>query len=282
VKKTLAALAAGLALFAVTGAAQAQTKIRIATEGAYLPWNGQDASGKLIGFEPDLATELCKRMGATCEVVAQDWDGIIPGLQSRKYDVIMAGMSITDERKQVISFAGPYATEPTSFAAMKGSPLLGLNLPTTAVDMATITPDEQKLIDQTAASVKGKTVGVQVSTIQENMVEQLMPGVEVRTYDKVDNLGLDLVSGRIDALVADGSAINGLIAASEENKGITKFGPAFARGLLGEGVGAGVRKGDTELQAKLDKAIKDATADGTMGKLTTQWFGYDISIKSGT
>jgi octopine/nopaline transport system substrate-binding protein len=282
VKKTLAALAAGLALFAVTGAAQAQTKIRIATEGAYLPWNGQDASGKLIGFEPDLATELCKRMGATCEVVAQDWDGIIPGLQSRKYDVIMAGMSITDERKQVISFAGPYATEPTMFAAMKGSPLLGLNLPTTAVDMATITPDEQKLIDQTAAAVKGKTVGVQVSTIQQNMVEQLMPGVEVRTYDKVDNLGLDLVSGRIDALVADGSAINGLIAASEENKGITKFGPAFSRGLLGEGVGAGVRKGDTELQAKLDKAIKDATADGTMGKLTTQWFGYDISIKSGS
>ena len=142
-KKTLAALAAGLALFAVTGAAQAQTKVRIATEGAYLPWNGQDASGKLIGFEIDLAAELCKRMGATCEVIAQDWDGIIPGLQSRKYDVIMAGMSITDERKQVISFAGPYATEPTMFAAMKGSPLLGLNLPTTAVDMATITPEEQ-------------------------------------------------------------------------------------------------------------------------------------------
>lgn len=221
-------------------------------------------------------------MDATCEVVAQDWDGIIPGLQSRKYDVIMAGMSITDERKQVISFAGPYATEPTSFAAMKGSPLLALNLPTTAVDMATITPDEQKLIDQTAASVKGKTVGVQVSTIQQNMVEQLMPGVEVRTYDKVDNLGLDLVSGRIDALVADGSAINGLIAASDQNKDITKFGPAFSRGLLGEGVGAGVRKADTELQAKLDKAIKDATADGTMAKLTTQWFGYDISIKSGS
>ena len=270
-KKTLTALAAGLALFAVTGTAQAQTKIRIATEGAYLPWNGQDASGKLIGFE-----------GATCEVIAQDWDGIIPGLQSRKYDVIMAGMSITDERKQVISFAGPYATEPTSFAAMKGSPLLGLNLPTTAVDMATITPDEQKLIDQTAAAVKGKTVGVQVSTIQQNMLEQMMPGVEVRTYDKVDNLGLDLVSGRIDALVADGSAINGLIAASDQNKDITKFGPAFSRGLLGEGVGAGVRKADTELQAKLDKAIKDATADGTMSKLTTQWFGYDISIKSGS
>ena len=149
----------------------------------------------------------------------------------------MAGMSITDERKQVISFAGPYATEPTMFATMKGSPLLALNLPTTAVDMATITPDEQKLIDQTAAAVKGKTIGVQVSTIQQNMVEQLMPGVEVRTYDKVDNLGLDLVSGRIDALVADVSAIDGLVKASDQNKDITKFGPAFSRGLLGEGVG---------------------------------------------
>jgi octopine/nopaline transport system substrate-binding protein len=181
----------------------------------------------------------------------------------------------------VISFAGPYATEPTMFAAMKGSPLLSLNLPTTAVDMATITPDEQKLIDQTAAAVKGKTIGVQVSTIQQNMLEQLMPGVEVRTYDKVDNLGLDLVSGRIDALVADVSAIDGLVKASDQNKDITKFGPAFSRGLLGEGVGAGVRKSDTELQAKLDKVIKDATADGTIGKLSTQWFGLDISIKPG-
>ena len=106
-----------------------------------------------------------------------------------------------------------------------------------------------------------------------------MPGVEVRTYDKVDNLGLDLVSGRIDAIVADRSAIEGLIKAGDQNKDITKFGPAFSRGVLGEGVGAGVRKADTELQAKLDKAIKEATADGTITKLTTQWFGYDTSIK---
>jgi octopine/nopaline transport system substrate-binding protein len=284
VNKTLASIAAGMALFAAASvveapAAQAQTKVRIATEGAYMPWNGLDASGKLIGFEIDLSAELCKRIGATCEVMAQDWDGIIPGLQSRKYDLIMAGMSITDERKQVISFAGPYATEPTVFAAMKGSPLLALNLPTTSVDMSEISPDEQKLIDQSAAAVKGKTVGVQVSTIQQNMVEQLMPGVEVRAYDKVDNMGLDLVSGRIDAIVADRSAIEGLIKAGEQNKDITKFGPAFARGVLGEGVGVGLRKADTELQGKLDKAIKDATADGTITKLSTQWFGYDTSIK---
>ena len=90
------------------------------------------------------------------------------------------------------------------------------------------------------------------------------------------------MSGRIDALVADVSAIEGLVKASDQNKDITKFGPAFSRGVLGEGVGAGVRKADTELQGKLDKAIKEATADGTIGKLTTQWFGLDISIKSGT
>ena len=127
-KKTLVAVMAGIGLLAAANGAMAQTKVRIATEGAYLPWNGMDASGKLIGFEVDLAADLCKRIGATCEVVAQDWDGIIPGLQSRKYDVIMAGMSITDERKNVISFAGPYATEPTVFAALKGSPLLNVDL----------------------------------------------------------------------------------------------------------------------------------------------------------
>jgi len=280
VKKTIVALMAGIGLLAASNGAMAQTKIRIATEGAYLPWNGMDASGKLTGFEIDLAAELCKRIGATCEVVAQDWDGIIPGLQSRKYDVIMAAMTITDERKNVIDFAGPYATEPTVFAAMKGSPLLNANLPTAAVDMAEITPDEQKMIDATVATLKGKTIGVQVSTIQQNMVQSLMPGSEVRTYDKIDNMGLDLVSGRIDAIVADRSAIQGLITAEGGGgKDITQFGPAFSRGILGGGVGAGVRKADTELKQKLDSAIKAATADGTITKLTTQWFGYDTSIK---
>ena len=95
--------------------------IKIGTEGAYPPWNAKDASGKLIGFEVDLAVELCKIMGHSCSIVEQDWDGMIPALQSGKFDAIMAGMSITDERKKKINFSQGYADEVASFAVVKGS-----------------------------------------------------------------------------------------------------------------------------------------------------------------
>jgi octopine/nopaline transport system substrate-binding protein len=281
VKKGFLALMAGMALIAAGSAADAKewSKMRIGTEGAYLPWNGLDASGKLVGFELDLGRDLCRRINAECEFIAQDWDGMIPALQSGKYDVIMAGMSVTPERRQVIDFAGPYAMDPVVFATLKGSKLLQQNLPDDKIDMAEISPDEQKQIDAVTKALKGKTVGVQVSTIHQNMLEQ-MPGIDMQTYDKVDNIGLDLVSGRIDAMLADRSAIEALIKAESGGANdITIFGPAFTRGVLGIGVGAGVRKADTDLREKLDKAIQEAAADGTITRLSTQWFGFDTSIR---
>ncbi len=280
-KKGFLALMAGMALIAAGSAADAKDwrKMRIGTEGAYLPWNGLDASGKLVGFELDLGRDLCRRINAECEFVAQDWDGMIPALQSGKYDVIMAGMSVTPERRQVIDFAGPYAMDPVVFATLKGSKLLQQNLPDDKIDMAEISPDEQKQIDAVTKALNGKTVGVQVSTIHQNMLEQ-MPGIDMQTYDKVDNIGLDLVSGRIDAMLADRSAIEALIKAESGGANdITIFGPAFTRGVLGIGVGAGVRKADTDLREKLDKAIQEAAADGTITRLSTQWFGFDTSIR---
>ena len=104
-------------------------KIRIGTEGAYPPWNSKDASGKLIGFEVELAWALCRYIGQQCEIVEQDWDGMIPALQMRKFDAIMAGMSITDERKKVITFSQGYADEVASLAVMKGSDLEGMDTP---------------------------------------------------------------------------------------------------------------------------------------------------------
>lgn len=277
-KKTITALMAAAALSAMAGSALAQgTKIRIATEGAYPPWNTTNAAGKLEGFEIDLANELCRRMSAQCEIVAQDWDGIIPSLQSKKYDVIMAGMSVTDERRKVIDFAGPYATEPSYFAVPEGSPLAGTKVPLDRLDLDQVSADEQKTIDALRAALKGKTVGAQVSTIQASMVEKHFPGLTLRTYDKLDSAGLDLASGRIDAVVGDQSAVVAL-AKVEGAKPVKLIGPGFTGGVLGIGVGAGVRKSDGELKAKLDKAIQDATKDGTIGKLTTQWFGFDISM----
>lgn len=277
-KKIVAALALG-AIVAVAGtAAEAKDwkKIRIATEGAYAPWNATDPSGKLVGFEPDLALELCKRIKAECEIVAQDWDGMIPAIQQGKYDAIMAAMSITDEREKVIAFAGPYGTEPSMFGTMKSSPLAKATFPGERYDLSK--DDPKAAIAALADALKGKTVGVQTSTIQANFMEQLLPQVAVRTYDKLDNAGIDMAAGRVDAIFGDRSAVDAILKADAGN-GMTLFGPAFARGVLGKGVGVGLRKADGDLKELFNKAIAEANQDGTITKLSTQHFGYDISIK---
>src|SRR6476620_4918615 len=110
-------------LVAASGAAAQEKTVKIATEGAYAPWNFTGAGGKLEGFEIDLANNLCERMKVKCEIVAQDWDGIIPALNAKKYDAIMAGMNATDERKKVIEFSRPYASSPNGFLVAKNSPL---------------------------------------------------------------------------------------------------------------------------------------------------------------
>ncbi|CAO3441521.1 Nopaline ABC transporter, substrate-binding protein NocT [Azospirillum argentinense] len=277
-KKIVAALALG-AIVAVAGtAAEAKDwkKIRIATEGAYAPWNATDPSGKLVGFEPDLAMELCKRIKAECEIVAQDWDGMIPAIQQGKYDAIMAAMSITDEREKVIAFAGPYGTEPSMFGTMKTSPLAKATFPGERYDLSK--DDPKAAIAALADALKGKTVGVQTSTIQANFMEKLLPQVAVRTYDKLDNAGIDMAAGRVDAIFGDRSAVDAILKADAGN-GMTLFGPAFARGVLGKGVGVGLRKADGDLKELFNKAIAEANQDGTITKLSTQHFGYDISIK---
>lgn len=278
VKKIVAALAAGAALLATAGTAAAQdwSRIRIATEGAYPPWNTTNAAGQLEGFEIDLAKDLCRRMEAECEIVAQEWDGIIPGLTTGRYDAIMAGMSVTDERRQVISFAGPYATEPIVFSALKDSPLLKLDFPVDRVDYNQVSAEEQQALDTLAKALEGQTVGVQVATTHQNMMQEYLPDVDVQTYDKVDSIALDLLSGRIDAMLADSSATRSVI---ETQGGVEIFGPGFTGGPIGIGVGVGVRQGDDALREKFDAAIKAATEDGTIARMTTQWFGFDASMK---
>ncbi|KAA0683043.1 transporter substrate-binding domain-containing protein [Roseomonas genomospecies 6] len=277
-KKIVAALALGAIVAAAGTAAEAKEwkKIRIATEGAYAPWNATDPSGKLIGFEPDLALELCKKMKAECEIVAQDWDGMIPAIQQGKYDAIMAAMSITDEREKVITFAGPYGTEPSMFGTMKNSPLAKATFPGERYDLSK--DDPKAAIAALADALKGKTVGVQTSTIQANFMERLLPQVSVRTYDKLDNAGIDMAAGRVDAIFGDRSAVDAILKA-DAGGNMTLFGPAFARGVLGKGVGVGLRKADGDLKELFNKAIAEANQDGTITKLSTQHFGYDISIK---
>ena len=143
-----------VALGLLISTAQADS-IRIGTEGAYPPWNAKDESGKLIGFEVELANFLCIYMKADCTIVEQDWDGMIPGLIMRKYDAIMAGMSITDERMKTINFSQGYADEVASLAVMKGSPLEGMDTPK-AINLSLGGGDVKKALKTLTAALAGK------------------------------------------------------------------------------------------------------------------------------
>lgn len=265
-------------LFAAAVAAPvfANEKVKIATEGAFPPWNAVDSSGKAVGFDIDVGMALCERAKLSCEFVTQDWDGIIPGLSVGKYAAIMAGMSITEKRKQVISFSQPYAATSNYFVMRKS-----LNLPATdanaRVDLGTEDAASQAVLADLKAALKGRTIGVQRSTNAEAFVRRYFGDtVDVRSYDTQDNLNLDLVAGRIDGGLADYSVWK-VFLDSKDGASAALFGPRISGGLFGPGVGIGLRKDDTELAAKFDQAIESARADGTLSKLSVKWFGADLS-----
>tara|TARA_B100001109_G_scaffold61115_1_gene49825 strand:+ start:185 stop:1012 length:828 start_codon:yes stop_codon:yes gene_type:complete len=250
--------------------------IKIGTEGAYPPWNSKDAAGNLIGFEVELANELCKIMKHNCTVVEQDWDGMIPALVSRKFDAIMAGMSITDERKKTINFSQGYADEVASLAVMKGSKNAGLNT-LSAINLTDISADEQATLDTLTKAFKGKTIGVQTATIHQNFLDSgLMGNVKVRTYKTQDEVNLDLVAGRIDAALAAAVAFTDY--AEKSGKEVVLTGPTFAGGDFGNGVGVGIRKGDSELLNDFNAAIDKARDDGIISRLAIKHFGFDASM----
>ena len=271
----------GLALLgsvlAIGGAAAQEKTVKIATEGAYAPWNFTGAGGKLEGFEIDLANDLCGRMKVKCEIVAQDWDGIIPALQAKKYDAIMAGMSITDERKKTIDFAGPYANSPNGFLVAKNSPLANMPGKGQAFNLTSEQAGAEKAIEAYKPLLKGKTIGVQTSTIHSNFADKYLKGTaEIREYKTTEAHDLDLAAGRIDAVLADSTAIIGTLE-KPEFKDYAMVGPSITGGLLGAGVGVGLRKGDAELKKSFEDAIQAAIKDGTIKKLSEKWFKIDTT-----
>jgi len=263
------------ALMMFFSSAQADS-IRIGTEGAYPPWNAKDESGKLIGFEVELANWLCIYMKADCTLVEQDWDGMIPGLIMRKYDAIMAGMSITDERMKTINFSQGYADEVASLAVMKGSPLEGMDTPK-AINLSTGGGDVKKALKTLTAALAGKTIGVQTATIHQNFLESGDVGsVKVRTYKTQDEVNLDLAAGRIDAALAAAVAFTDY--AEKSGKSVVLVGPTFSGGAFGNGVGVGIRKDDTDLLKRFNKAINTARKNGKISELAIKWFGFDASM----
>jgi len=236
-------LAAGVML-ALTGATQAQETVRIATEGAYAPYNFLDDAGKPAGFEIDLGNAMCAQAGLTCEFITNDWDSIIPNLLAGNYDLIMAGMSITDERMETIDFTQNYfPPDPSKFAAAAGAG-----------------------IDPTA--LDGKRIGVQGGTIQAAYAEKnLASNNTVVSFGTADQAMADLAAGNLDTILADGAYLEPVIAASS---GAMEFVGDDV--MIGNGIGGGLRKDETELKTKLDDALTALKADGTVDKLIAQWF----------
>ena len=259
-------------------------KIKIGTEGAYPPWNAKDASGKLIGFEVELANELCKIMGHECTIVEQDWDGMIPALLMRKFDAIMAGMSITDERLKTINFSQGYADEVASLAVMKGSNLVSMET-SEGINLSKKSGSAKKDLKTITAALKGKTVCVQTATIHQNFLESGEVGkINVRTYKTQDEVNLDLAAGRCDVALAAAVAFTDY--ADKSGKPVVLVGPTFSGGAFGNGVGVGIRKSgdgaigkrDAQLLKDFNKAINEARKQGIISKLAIKHFGFDASM----
>ena len=253
--------------------------IRIGTEGAYPPWNNVNSAGGLEGAEIDFGNEACKRMSVDCEWITQDWDGIIPALLNGKYDIIIAGMSITEERKEKVNFTNGYMTDGARFAVLKGSGLADLKVASMdKVNLNNAGGKELAAIGQLIAAMDGKTVCVQSSTIHQNFLEKHMAGaVEIRLYQSVDDHNLDLGAGRCDAILADVGSIIDFIS-SDGGVDVAFTGPTFSGGVFGDGVGGAVRKEDTEILEMWNKVIAEMGADGTTAEITKKWFGRDISM----
>ncbi len=279
-KKTILTVLASLFIIGNVSA----EKIKIGTEGAYPPWNSKDASGNLIGFEVELAQELCKIMKYECTIVEQDWDGMIPALVMRKFDAIMAGMSITAERQKTITFSQGYADEVASLAVMKGSSLEGMDTPE-GINLSLGGSDVKKALKTLTGALAGKTVCTQTGTIHQNFLESGDVGsVNVRTYKTQDEVNLDLTSGRCDVALAAAVAFTDY--ADKSGKPVVLVGPTFSGGAFGNGVGVGIRqasdsaigKRDAKILKDFNKAINKARKQGIISKLAVKHFGFDASM----
>lgn len=278
---TLALLLVGVALAQPAFAATTWDKVTIATEGAYAPWNFMGPKGKLQGYEVDLAHELCARMKAKCDIVAQDWDGIIPALNAGKYDAIMASMGVTPERQKVVTFSVAYTQAPNGFMTLKSSPLAQMPDLNTLFNLSKDEGAARKEVAKLAPLLKGKVLGVQSASTAANFLDKYLKDyVEVREYKTIEQHNLDLEAGRVDLVMANITVLNKAVS-QPDMKDATLAGPRFIGGVLGGGTtNVALRKNDTALKEKFDAAIKSVNDDGTNKKLMQKWFGLDLSPRN--
>ncbi|MBC7157161.1 MAG: transporter substrate-binding domain-containing protein [Rhodobacteraceae bacterium] len=229
-----------LAALALATPALAQDVVRMGTEGAYPPYNFINDAGEVDGFEREFGDALCERAGLTCEWVTNDWDSIIPNLVSGNYDTIIAGMSITPERAEVISFTQDYIPPtPSAYAALSAD-----------------------------ADIEGGVVAAQTGTIQAGYVAET--GATLLEFATPDETVAAVRNGEADAVIADKDFLAPIVA--ESGGQLVWAGEDV---LLGGGIGIGLRQSDTELRATLDAAIDEMKADGTINAMIVKWFGED-------
>ncbi|MFZ5789408.1 MAG: ABC transporter substrate-binding protein [Pseudomonadota bacterium] len=254
-KRLIGVAVAAVIALAVTGSAQAEPrKVKIGTEGAYPPFNYIDTNGQLQGFDIDIAKALCKAANFECEFVVQDWDGIIPALQAKKYDAIVASMSITDERKKVVDFTHKYYNTPAKFVAKAGA-----------------------TFEFTNDGLAGKVIGAQRATIHENFLRDNFPKADIRVYATQDEANADLAAGRLDLVLADSVALDEGFLKTDAGKGFAFVGPDYTDPKwFGDGAGIAVRKGESDLVDAFNKAIDQIRADGTYKKINDKYFAFDV------
>jgi lysine-arginine-ornithine-binding protein len=274
---TLGALALGLlALAGQAVSAKEWTEVNIGVEGAFPPYNTMSADGKLSGYDIDIANEVCQRAKVKCNLIAQDWDSQIPGLLAGKFDAVLT-MGPNPKRREVIDFTVPYAQTSNTFGVLKSGPLA--NLPNNGQQLSVNDPDGKAALEALKTALKGKVVGVALSTSQQQFIEEAFKGVvEVRTYKTSEQHTLDLTAGRID-VVFDNIVYLRDAVERPGNQDVAMAGPLMKGSVMATDTCIGVRKGDPELKAKLDEAIKSAVADGTVQKLALKWFKADVSPK---
>ena len=252
--KLLSALISGAAFALTAFSVQADVRFGVMNE-SYPPFFAKDASGTWHGWEIDLMDAVCAQMKEKCSIVELSWDGLIPALQSKKFDVIWSSMANTQERSKIIDFTDKYYNTPST--------LIG--------------PKDQKA-GATAEDVKGKTIGIQVSTVQSDYFKKYFAEVaQDKTYQTLDEAFQDLQAGRIDYVFGDLLALQAFLDSDAGKECCAKMGDvADDKEILGAGVAGGLRKDDTALKAKLNAAIAAVRANGQYDEITRKYFAFDI------
>ncbi|MHC1721550.1 MAG: basic amino acid ABC transporter substrate-binding protein [Clostridiaceae bacterium] len=226
--------------------------IKIGMDAGYAPFEMVDNNSNIVGFDVDLGNKIAEKLGVKAEFVNTSFNGIIVALTSDKFDMIISGLSVTDERKLQIAFAGPYLQ---------------------SAQTVIVSSDNTEI--KSIADLKGKVIGVQLGSTGEVAANKLEGLKEIKSYDAVPDELIDLATGRLDAVIVD-KPVGGYYVTQSSNKDAYK---TLDEALVKEDIGIGLEKEDAALTAEVQKIYDGLVADGTMSKISVKWFGYDAYAK---